>query len=149
MKGLLSKFWKKDEGFSLIELIIVIAILAIIAAIAVPNLIGNIRSANESTDESNAKLIYDSVNLAIGKDPGFEGINFGSQAFDGGANSGSPSSTNDDLLLYNAANEFPGRTIPTIRASTNGTSGDNFNIAITSGGVVEVYNNATPQVQLY
>ena len=42
MRELLNKVWKKEEGFSLIELIIVIAILAIIAAIAVPNLLSNI-----------------------------------------------------------------------------------------------------------
>ena len=56
---------KKDSGFTLVELIVVIAILGILAAVAIPAYTGYITKANEAADITQLDAILTAAQSAL------------------------------------------------------------------------------------
>jgi len=71
------KFWKKTEGFTLVELIVVIAILGILAGVGTVGYSGYIKKANMAADETLASDIATALTLRYYSDVnGFNGLSY-------------------------------------------------------------------------
>ena len=58
---MLKKLMKKEEGFTLAELLIVVAIIAVLTAIAIPVFTTQLEKSREATDQANIRSAYADV----------------------------------------------------------------------------------------
>ncbi len=97
---------KKNKGFTLVELIVVLVILAILSAILVPTLTGYIEQARNKKDLRNAKALMEATQAAfvelyaINPDvkPGEQIVPNDKSVFTDGSNKGKPNSMGDQDL---------------------------------------------------
>lgn len=70
MKKFMKKLAKKADGFTLVELVIVLAILGILTGIAIPAYSGYLNKANKAADDSQIAI----MNTAIGAACSLNGV---------------------------------------------------------------------------
>lgn len=121
---------KLNQGFSLIELLIVVAIILIIAAIAIPNFLRARMAANESSAVASVRTVK---TAEITYSSAYPTIGYAAQLIDmGGATPCTPSSTSACILddpVANAGTGTAGKSgyvFSAVGISTAGGNNDSF-----------------------
>jgi len=134
---------KKQMGFSLIELLIVVAIILIIAAIAIPNLMRSKMAANESSAISSlrtintAEVTYATVYPSVGYSPDLPSLGGAPAVCSAPGGATSVTACIIDQVLANAT------TLATAKSGYFFT----YNLNGAAGGVNTAYTiSATPTV---
>ena len=131
---------RKQEGFTLIELMIVVAIIAIIAAIAIPSLLNARKAGNEASAISSLRTITTTneqyrtrFNVFADTLASLQATNYIDSVLGGGVKSG-----------YNFTYNRPSNTtwVVTADPTTPGTDGDRYFFADQTG-IIRASSTAT------
>jgi len=140
---------RKQKGFSLIELLIVVAIILIIAAIAIPNLLRARIAANESSAVASmrtintAQVTYQTAYPTVGYAGALSTL--GPSA---GTGCAAPSSTNACIIDYVLSQAYAGGTSGSksgykfLMGAAVGAGGSGPNITFVSGAAPLSYNQS-------
>ena len=120
---------RKQKGFSLIELLIVVAIILIIAAIAIPNLMRARIAANESAAASQLRTLN---TAEVSYVTAYPSTGYGTLANMGGAVPCTPATNTACLIDQSLSTNY----------NAKGKSGYNFAVAIINAG--QYVASATP-----
>lgn len=129
---------RRQRGFSLIELLIVVAIILVIAAIAIPNLMRAKMAANDSSAAAAERTI---VTGEVGYGAAYPSIGYASLITLGGVAPCTPSSSGACLIDQNLATNGGGNGTTT---STNGKSGYQFAATTGTNPLTQFFTTATP-----
>ena len=132
----------KEQGFSLIELLIVVAIILIIAAMAIPNLLRARIAANESSAVSSIRTIN---TAEITYQTGYPNVGYAAALGNlGGANPCTPSPTSACLIDNSLATASPGSGVKAgyVFLATGLVPVNGINTQYTAGASPMTYNQS-------